>query len=196
MRDYPLATLIADGAGEMEVNLLSLLLAEGGSLGRVTGHVSKSHHLFANNLGIKSVTAIFQSPNAYISPKWYVNGQRSGRNVPSWNYGAAQAQGSMRFNDVALWMREHLGALTNAQEASRREPWSPAQADPEFLEAATARLIGFKVGIQSLCGKRFLSQQRPAADRDSLVEHLARCGSGFSTDQTSESLMSKKAAAP
>lgn len=37
MCDYPLATLIADCTGEMEVNLLPLLLVKGGSLGRLTG---------------------------------------------------------------------------------------------------------------------------------------------------------------
>lgn len=174
MHDYPLATLIAEGAGEVEINLLPLLLMKAGSLGRLKGHVSKSHHLFSKGHSIKTVTAIFQSPNAYISPRWYINGQRSGRNAPSWNYMAVQAQGRIRFIDVALWMREHLDALTHSQEALREEAWSPTQADPEFLGAVAARLIGFEMDIENLSGKRFLSQQRTAADRDSLIQHLAQ----------------------
>jgi len=174
MHDYPLATLIAEGAGEVEINLLPLLLMKAGSLGRLKGHVSKSHHLFSKGHSIKTVTAIFQSPNAYISPRWYINGQRSGRNAPSWNYMAVQAQGRIRFIDDALWMREHLDALTHSQEALREEAWSPTQADPEFLGAVAARLIGFEVDIENLSGKRFLSQQRTAADRDSLIQHLAQ----------------------
>ncbi|KGH01757.1 FMN-binding negative transcriptional regulator [Comamonas thiooxydans] len=93
MNSYPLATLIAGGAGKVEINLLPLLLVKAGSLGRLTGHVSKSHNLYSKGRSIQTVTAIFQSPNAYISPQWYVNGQRSGRNAPSWNYMAVQAQG-------------------------------------------------------------------------------------------------------
>ena len=174
MHDYPLATLIAEGAGEVEINLLPLLLMKAGSLGRLKGHVSKSHHLFSKGHSIKTVTAIFQSPNAYISPRWYINGQRSGRNAPSWNYMAVQAQGRIRFIDDALWMRDHLDALTHSQEALREEAWSPTQADPEFLGAVAARLIGFEVDIENLSGKRFLSQQRTAADRDSLIQHLAQ----------------------
>ena len=174
MHDYPLATLIAEGAGEVEINLLPLLLMKAGSLGRLKGHVSKSHHLFSKGHSIKTVTAIFQSPNAYISPRWYINGQRSGRNAPSWNYMAVQAQGRIRFIDDALWMREHLDALTHSQEALREEAWSPTQADPEFLGAVAVRLIGFEVDIENLSGKRFLSQQRTAADRDSLIQHLAQ----------------------
>ncbi|KWT64803.1 FMN-binding negative transcriptional regulator [Comamonas testosteroni] len=81
MNSYPLATLIAEGAGEVEINLLPLLLVKAGSLGRLTGHVSKSHNLYSKGRSIKTVTAIFQSPNVYISPRWYVNGQQSGRNA-------------------------------------------------------------------------------------------------------------------
>lgn len=179
MHDYPLATVIAEIADEVEINLLPLLWVKGGQLGRLTGHVSRSHHLFSKGPHIRAVTAVFQSPNAYISPKWYINGQRSGRNAPSWNYLAVQAQGRIRFVDDALWMREHLDALTRSQEAARKEPWSPTQADPEFLASVAARLIGFEVDIEDLCGKRFLSQQRTAADRDSLVQQLAKdCGPG------------------
>lgn len=174
MHDYPLATVIAEGAGEVEINLLPLLWVKGSLFGRLAGHVSRSHHLFLKGPSIRTVTAIFQSPNAYISPKWYINGQRSGRNAPSWNYVAVQAQGHIRFIDDAVWMREHLDALTRSQETSRKEPWSTTQADPEFLESVAARLIGFEVDIENLCGKRFLSQQRTAADRESLVQHLAQ----------------------
>ncbi|WP_407715622.1 FMN-binding negative transcriptional regulator [Comamonas testosteroni] len=166
--------MIAEGAGEVEINLLPLLWVKGSLFGQLAGHVSRSHHLFLKGPSIRTVTAIFQSPNAYISPKWYINGHRSGRNAPSWNYVAVQAQGRIRFIDDAVWMREHLNALTHSQEASRKEPWSSTQADPEFLESVAARLIGFEVNIEKLCGKRFLSQQRTAADRESLVQHLAQ----------------------
>ncbi|MGB6095678.1 MULTISPECIES: hypothetical protein [unclassified Comamonas] len=47
MNSYPLATLIAEGAGEVEINLLPLLLVKAGSLGRLTGHVNKSHNLYS-----------------------------------------------------------------------------------------------------------------------------------------------------
>ena len=157
----------------MEVNLLPLPLVNTGLFGRLAGHASQAHHLAVGRSGIKAATAIFQSPNAYISSRWYVNGQRSGRNAPSWNYVAVQAQGVLRFIEDPLWMREYLDAFTRAQEAHRAEPWSPSHADPEFLETVAARLIGFEMDIDKLCGKRFLSQQRTEADRHSLIRHLA-----------------------
>lgn len=116
---------------------------------------------------------VFQSPNAYISPRWYVNGQRSGRLAPSWNYMAVEARGRMRLVDDGAWLRHHLVTLTLAQETHRAAPWSLADASPEFVDEAAARLIGLEIDVEQLAGKRFLSQQRTEADRRCLVEHLA-----------------------
>lgn len=174
MRDYPLATLVMREAGEIEANLLPLLLVEGGRHGRLAGHVSRAHDLARARGRLDRVTVVFQSPNAYISPRWYVNGQRSGRNAPSWNYVAVQAQGAIRFIEDAAWMREHLGVLTGAQEALRPEPWSPDRMDSEFLATVSERLLGFEIEISDLRGKKFLSQQRTSDDRASLARHLAQ----------------------
>jgi transcriptional regulator len=45
-------------------------------------------------------------------------------------------------------------------------------ASPEFLGETARRLVGFEIEIQALTGKRFLSQQRTDADRESLVRNL------------------------
>ena len=101
MRDYPLATVVVARSGKMDANLLPLHLSDRGAHGLLSGHVARSHSLWTQDPGETEVTAVFQSPNAYISPRWYVNGQRSGRNAPSWNYVAVQAQGRLRFIDDA-----------------------------------------------------------------------------------------------
>ncbi|MGO4390237.1 FMN-binding negative transcriptional regulator [Variovorax sp. M-6] len=174
MRSYPLATLITAATGTVEVNLLPLELSDHGPHGRLSGHVARTHSLWttACSPGFEA-TVVFQSPNAYISPRWYVNGQRSGRNAPSWNYVAVQARGSLRFIEEAGWMAAHLASLTATQEAARAEPWSVDDAAPGFLTETARRLVGFEIEIRELAGKRFLSQQRTEADRQSLVHHLS-----------------------
>jgi transcriptional regulator len=172
IRDYPLATVVVSRSGKMDANLLPLHLSDSGPHGLLSGHVARSHSLWTQDPGETEVTAVFQSPNAYISPRWYINGQRSGRNAPSWNYVVVQAQGRLRFIDDADWMRTHLAALTAAQEAGRPQPWSVEDASPEFLSETARRLVGFEIEIQALTGKRFLSQQRTEADRESLVRNL------------------------
>ncbi|MCR6478736.1 FMN-binding negative transcriptional regulator [Variovorax sp. ZS18.2.2] len=173
MSAYPLATLVTVADGAAEANLLPLEVCDIGVHGTLRGHVARSHALFTGVPDGSRVTAVFQSPNAYISPRWYVNGQRSGRLAPSWNYAAVQAQGVLRFVDDPAWVLAHLASLTASQEAGRAEPWSLDDASQEFVQDASQRLVGFEIDIQSLTGKRFLSQQRTEADRRSLIEHLA-----------------------
>lgn len=182
IRAYPLATLVTVGAHGSEANLLPLELVEGGAHGRLRGHVGKTHALFTGTVEGSEALAVFQGPNAYISPRWYVNGQRSGRVAPSWNYVAVQARGPIRFVEDGRWLLAHLAALAAAQEAHRDPPWSLAEASPQFIEEATQHLVGFEVDIVERVGKRFLSQQRTEADRQSIVRHLAGEASGAARD--------------
>lgn len=172
MRNYPLATTVVARTGGLEVNLLPLDFSAKGPFGTLSGHVARSHSLWIEGCKACEITVIFQSPNAYISPRWYVNGQTTRRNAPSWNYVAVQACGTFRFVESSEWMTAHLSALTATQENKCPEPWSIADASPEFLAQTADRLVGFEIEIRDLVGKKFLSQQRTEADRSSLVINL------------------------
>lgn len=185
MARYPLATLVSTSrTGTADVHLLPL---EAGMPGVapacLRGHVARDHPLRRDVADGGSVLVLFQGPNAYISPRWYVNGQRSARLAPSWNYVAVQARGRLRWvEDDPAWLLAHLAALTAAQESGRSEPWSLELAAPDYVQDAARRLAGFEIEVTALQGKRFLSQQRTEADRHSLIEHLAREPSGMARD--------------
>ncbi|MDI1235972.1 MAG: FMN-binding negative transcriptional regulator [Polaromonas sp.] len=171
IRAYPLATIFT-ATGE-DANLLPLALLEDGANGRLSGHVAKDHSLLRTSPDGSGVTLVFQSPNAYISPRWYINGQRSGRLAPSWNYVAVQVRGNIRFVWDGPWMISHLARLTASQEAGRENAWSIDEMSSEFLQHASERLVGFEIDIVEMTGKRFLSQQRTEADRRNLIRTLA-----------------------
>lgn len=172
MRDYPLATTVVARASGLEVNLLPLDLSAKGSCGTLSGHVARTHSLWVEGCKEYEITVIFQSPNAYISPRWYVNGQSTRRNAPSWNYVAVQACGTLRFVEGTDWMTAHLSKLTATHEDKLSQPWTTADASPEFLAQMANHLVGFEIEIRDLVGKKFLSQQRTEADRSSLVSNL------------------------
>ena len=182
MRAYPLATLVAMTDAGLEAHLLPLEWVAEGANGQLRGHVAREHSLCRAVRDGAQVLAVFQSANAYISPRWYVNGQRSGRLAPSWNYAAVEARGAIRFTDDSHWMRAHLQALTHTQEAHRAQPWSLQDAPVSFVEDAARRLVGFEIDIEHLGGKRFLSQQRTPEDRQSLVHHLLQEPTGAARD--------------
>ena len=75
-----------------------------------------------------------------------------------------------------------MTALTAQQEAGRDTQGSPADAPASYIAEATTHLIGFEIELTDVVGKRFHSQQRTEADRQSLVAHLARESSGAARD--------------
>lgn len=185
MEAYPLATLVTPSApGGPQAHLLPLeLQVPGTGPTCLRGHVAGSHALRRDGTPGCEVLVVFQGPNAYISPRWYVNGQRSARLAPSWNYVAVQARGRLRWvADDPEWVLTHLAALTAVQEQHRAQPWSLEMAAPDYVESAARHLVGFEIEITALEGKRFLSQQRTEADRLSLIAHLEREPSGMAHD--------------
>ncbi|MBV7542358.1 FMN-binding negative transcriptional regulator [Acidovorax sp. sic0104] len=187
MRAHPLATLVTLSTLSREAGLQADLLplevvAAPGAAMCLRGHVARPHGMAQSVPDGAQVLAVFQTSNAYISPRWYVNGQRSGRLAPSWNYAAAEARGRLRWVDDAGWVRTHLGALAAAQECGRDQPWSIGDAQPAFIDEAAARLVGFEITVDRLVGKRFLSQQRTEADRRSVVAHLLQEPAGAARD--------------
>ena len=182
MRSYPLATLVGAAGGKAQVHLLPLEIIGGDGPVLVRGHVSRTHTLLNDVRDGQEVLALFQSPNAYISPRWYIAGQRSRRVAPSWNFAAVEGRGPLRLVDDPAWVRQHLAGLTDAQEATRAQPFRLEDAAPDFIESAASQLIGFEIPLSQVVAKVFLSQQRTAEDRASLKAHLAQEPTGAARD--------------
>src|SRR5688572_32775520 len=63
-----------------------VLLPDEGPNGTLIGHFARANpHGKRLGSGTRSV-AIFQGPNAYVTPSWYPNKHETGRDVPTWNY--------------------------------------------------------------------------------------------------------------
>ena len=184
MRAHALGTVVVRSP-QLEAFPMPLELVSEGELGLLRGHVVRANHLSRVSSG-SDVLVTFHSANAYISPRWYVNGQNSGRVAPSWNFAAVHATGTIRFIDDPHWVRSHLDALVHAHESGRGAPWSLGEAPGKFIDDLIARLIGLEIVIGRLEGKRFMSQHRTPADRESLAKHLRAEPSGAAHDVARE----------
>lgn len=115
------------------------------------------------------VLAIFQGPDAYVSPSWYKTKAETGRVVPTWNYLAVHAQGQgFIFQDHA-WLKDHLHQLTDFHESGRETLWSVDDAPSEF----TSRLVQALVGTEGLAGHVEACQNRPERNRTGVKAGLA-----------------------
>lgn len=165
--------VIADEAG-IEANHLPFHLdTKAGPFGTLECHVSRNNpawQLIENN---SRVLAIFQGPNAYISPSWYPSKVETGRVVPTWNYLAAHAEGTARVVHDPFWLKEHVRRLTDQHEAGRNSPWSVDDSPPDFIDRLIAGIVGIEIRIDKLIGKLKASQNQPETNRAGVKTGLA-----------------------
>lgn len=96
--DYGFGLLIIADANGIEANHLPFHLskAESDSLGVLQCHVARKNPVWQRLRGGRRALAVFQGPDAYISPSWYPSKAKDGRVVPTWSYLAVHAEGEAR----------------------------------------------------------------------------------------------------
>ena len=174
MQDHPLAAVITLGQSGLDANHLPLDFdPEPSPLGTLRGHVSRANGMWREASKDVDTLAIFQGPNAYISPSWYPSKHESGgRAVPTYNYIVVHAYGRIRFIEDAEWLRAHVTKLTDRFEAGSAEPWKVTDAPPDFIDGLLKGIVGFELEVTRLAGKWKMSQNRSEADRRGVVEGL------------------------
>jgi transcriptional regulator len=167
MTSAPLATLVRGGA-ELAADILPLEVERVGAGWRITGHVARANALWREADG-QPVLAIFQGPQAYISPNWYPSKAQHGKAVPTWNYTMVQVHGTLRAIEDPQWLRAFVTRLTERHEGGRAMPWHVADAPDDYLAAMLKAIVGIEIEVTTLEGKFKLSQNRSAEDRTGVV---------------------------
>jgi len=172
MRAAPFASLVTATADGMECTPLPLWLdPEEGPLGTLYGHVARANpHWRAEAVG--ETLAIFSGPDAYVSPGWYATKQETGKVVPTWNYLTVHARGPVEFFEDADRLLDVVTRLTDAHEAGRAAPWAVSDAPETFIRAQLRGIVGLRLPIARLEGKRKMSQNRSATDREGVAAGL------------------------
>ncbi len=165
-----LVTLTDDGLIASHVPLL--LDTEPAPYGTLIGHIARPNPQAARGVAGVQALAIFQGPDAYITPNWYATKREGGKVVPTWNYVAVHAYGPIRFFDDPARLLEIVTRLTERHESPRAEPWAVADAPADFLAGMLRGIIGFEIPIARLEGKWKMSQNRPPADRAGVITGL------------------------
>lgn len=150
MRERPLATLVTLASGGLDANHVPLhLSADPAPFGTLRGHVARANPVWRDLVAGVEALAIFHGPEAYVTPSWYPTKVETGRAVPTWNYAVVHAGGTLRVIDDPAWLRGHLDALTEHNEATFPKPWRVADAPDDYINAmigaeafAMAALVG------------------------------------------------------
>lgn len=172
---HPLATLVtnAPSQGFLATHLPLVLDRASGPSGTLVGHVARANpHSRGIAAEISEALVVFTGPDAYITPMWYATKRETGKVVPTWNYIAVHAYGTLRLRDDPEFLRAHLEALTRRHEATRTGEWHVSDAPDEFIAQQMKAIIGVEITIDRLEGKWKMSQNRSSADIDGVVEGL------------------------
>lgn len=159
MRRHSFATLTSYGPEGLVASHLPLVFdPEGGPQGVLLGHFARANRQWRQVEG--EVMALFAGPHAYVSPAWY---DEAGT-VPTWNYVAVHAYGTMEVVDDRAGLLAILRRSVAEYENPRAAPWAFDEAEPA-VDAMCRAIVGFRVVLTRLEGKWKLSQNHPPERR-------------------------------
>lgn len=174
LQAHVLALLVSQSASGPQVSHLPLWLdPDEGRYGTLYGHLARSNPQAAALVEQGQVLAVFQGPQAYVSPSFYPGKAEHGRVVPTWNYQAVHARGTVELFDDPERLLPLLERLTDQHEAGRAQPWRVQDAPADYLQGMLRAIRGLRLPIDHLQGIAKLSQNRNAADREGVRQGLA-----------------------
>lgn len=172
IRAARLATLVTSTAEGLLATPLPLLLdPEDGPFGALHGHLARANPQWEGAAQGEAL-AIFGGPDAYVTPSWYATKQEHGRVVPTWNYVAVHAYGTPEFYEDEARLLDVVSRLTERHESGRPEPWSVSDAPARFVQGQLRGIVGLRLPIARLVGKRKMSQNRSPEDRAGVAAGL------------------------
>ncbi len=149
MIDYPFCTLVTHGPDGFNANPMTALKAG------------------------TSALAIFNGPNCYVTPSWYPSKHQTRKVVPTWNYVAVHAHGTLEFFDDRDALFDVVTRLTDRHESRWTAPWKVSDAPVDYIHTMLAGIVGIRLLISRLEGKWKISQNRTPEDRAGVIQGLS-----------------------
>lgn len=172
-------TLVTHPADGFRASILPMLFdPEDGPLGTLRGHLARGNPQWRDVGQEASCLAIFDGPDAYVSPAWYAEKRLTGKVVPTWNYVTVQVQGVLTLRHEPEWLVAHVRRLVDRHEKQRADPWSVDDAPDGYIETQARAIVGLELRIDRLEAKRKLSQNRSGADIAGTIAGLSSGGPG------------------
>ena len=163
MQAYSFAILIgplgsAENPSPHHATHLPLVVKDEGPHGVLEGHFAKANPHW-QSLANHETLVVFPGPHSYVSPSLYAEEL----SVPSWNYIAIHAYGTLELVEDDPGKDEQLSRLIQANDPAYLEQWR--NLPDGFRRTRLAGIMGFRIPISRIEGKFKISQNRPEADR-------------------------------
>lgn len=174
VRAHPLGLLVCQGEAGLLANPVPFTVyRDEGACGTLRCHLSRANEQWQALTSATECLVAFLATDAYISPSWYATKAENGKVVPTWNYAAVHVWGVPRVVHDAAWLRRQVVDLTAVNEGRFPDPWAVSDAPSGFVAAQLKGIVGVELPITRIEGKWKMSQNRPAADREGVIEGLS-----------------------
>jgi transcriptional regulator len=170
MQRHNFATMISNVDGTPYATHLPMLIRRDGDTFHIEGHFARANPHWQALENDPRALVVFQGPHTYISPSLLNNANR----VPTWNYIAVHASGSVKIDHAAETKLSMLSKLI-----AQHEPGYQAQfdaMDAELSNRMINAIVGFEIKVDKLEGKFKLDQHRLADNSPQLWTSLAEGG--------------------
>ena len=196
------ATLVTYGLDGFRASILPMLFdRDDGPPGMLRVHLARGNpqwreieaSIATGGDGAGEALAIFDGPEAYVSPAWYEEKRLTGKVVPTWNYVTVQAHGTISTIHDPDWLIPHVGRLVARHEGGRSDPWALTDAPEDYIRTQARAIVGLELRIARLEAKAKLTQNRSAADIEGTIEGLS---AGTPRDQAVAEAMRQRGLVP
>jgi transcriptional regulator len=171
---FPLATLVTSSGGEIyatHLPLMALRMADGL---RLQGHIARANRQWRHDAD--AAAAFFRIADHYVSPTWYPSKDADPRVVPTWDYVAVEARGTVRFIHDVAWLDDMANRLTEGNESRVGGTWHMDDAPRPYLESQMHAIVGVEMAVTALTGTFKLHQNHPRENIAEVTESLEALG--------------------
>jgi len=168
VRCHPFGQLLVADNELVRVGLAPFILHQEGNTDSLIGHIARASDLARTLENGQAASIFLLGPHAYVSPRNFV----SGGLVPTWNYRALLAEGTLTVIEDHARLRQILEETTRVAEGPQPGAWRPDWSDPAMTNLLGA-IVGVELRVQRWSGKDKLSQNRDDADYTKLQEKFA-----------------------
>ena len=177
IHEHPLGMLVTHGEGGLDACHVPFEFdPAAGALGTLSAHVARANPVWQGADSGRPVMVVFRGAQAYVSPNWYPGKHETHRQVPTWNYEAVHAHGTLVVRDDERHVRGVVARLTRRHEASEPKPWKMGDAPADYLDEMVRRIVCIEVAITSLVGVSKMSQNKEARDREGVAVNFEARG--------------------
>jgi len=163
MQEYSFAILFGpqstpESPAPLIATHLPLVVKDEGEHGLLEGHFAKANPHWRSLAGHETLV-VFPGPHSYVSPALYTEEL----SVPTWNYIAVHAYGTMELVEDDAGKESLLSGLIAATEPAFAARWDAMPGG--FRRTMLAGIVGFRIPIARIEGKFKISQNRAPQER-------------------------------